>query len=79
MLSRISEAVTALPQIEIDRIDWEFGANRRPARGVPRLVRSAGGAGKGPRAPSFRPQTAEISGKLVVQQASDFRRRQPRW
>src|SRR5438093_9579276 len=33
MLVEISEAVSALPQIEIDRIDWEFGAAVSSAAG----------------------------------------------
>jgi len=75
MFSEISEAVTALPQIEIDRIDWEFGTGAKSAAGRE--------ASKAPSAPpaaqaqaagaEFQTQTAEIAGKLVVQQASDFR------
>lgn len=69
MFVEISGALGALPQIEIDRIKWEFGEG----------VKSAGGrdAAKAPatQAPAseFQMETAEISGKLVVQQASDFR------
>jgi len=75
MLAEISEAVTALPQIEIDRIDWEFGTGAKSAAGreapkappvQPAAQAQAAGA-------EFQTQTAEISGKLVVQQASDFR------
>ncbi|HET7200358.1 MAG TPA: hypothetical protein VFI80_06040 [Burkholderiales bacterium] len=75
MFVEISEAVTALPQIEIDRINWEFGSGAKTAAGR-----------EGSSAPSAQPasqtgvaatespvQTVEISGKLVVQQASDFR------
>jgi hypothetical protein len=75
MLVEISEAVTALPQIEIDRIDWEFGAGVKSAAGreaskAPPLQPAAQAqAASG----EFQTQTAEISGKLVVQQASDFR------
>lgn len=77
MLVDISEAVTALPQIEIDRINWQNGAEAKAGAGR--------GASKAPRAapvPSAQAQaagaespvqTAEISGKLIVQQASDFR------
>jgi hypothetical protein len=75
MFIEISEAVTALPQIEIDRIDWEFGTGGKSAAGreaskapsaQPAAQAQAAGA-------EFQTQTAEISGKLVVQQASDFR------
>jgi hypothetical protein len=74
MFTEISEAVTALPQIEIERIDWEFGTGSKSAAGRE--------ASKPPSAQAaqvqatdieFQTQTAEISGKLVVQQASDFR------
>jgi hypothetical protein len=75
MLVEISEAVTALPQIEIDRIDWEFGTGVKSA-----ASREASTAPSAPPAAQaqatdaeFQTQTAEISGKLVVQQASDFR------
>ena len=75
MFVEISEAVTALPQIEIDKIDWEFGTGAKSAAGreaskapfaQPTAQALAAGA-------EFQTQTAEISGKLVVQQASDFR------
>jgi hypothetical protein len=73
MFAEISEAVTALPQIEIDKIDWEFGAGvkaaaSRDASKAPSSQPAAQAAGS-----EFQTQTAEISGKLVVQQASDFR------
>ena len=71
MFVEISEAVSALPQIEIDRIDWEFGAGvksgaSRDAAKAPAMQAQAA-------ASELQIQTAEISGKLVVQQASDFR------
>jgi hypothetical protein len=74
MFIEIGEAVTALPQIEIDRIDWEFGAgaktdregSKAPPPAQPTAQVRAAGA-------DFQTQTAEVSGKLVVQQASDFR------
>ena len=72
----ISEAATALPQIEIERIDWEFGTGGKSAAGregskAPTAqpaaqAQAAAGA-------EFQVQTAEIKGKLIVQQASDFR------
>ena len=75
MFFEISEAVTALPQIEIDRIDWEFGAGAKSSAG--REASKAPPAQPGTQAQAagteFQTQTAEISGKLVVQQASDFR------
>ena len=73
LLVEISQAVTALPQIEIDKIDWEVTASKAAA------------SGDAAKAPSVRPSTpqvqaaeaplqfAEISGRLVVPQASDYR------
>src|SRR6267143_3378304 len=73
MFAEISEAVTALPQIEIDKIDWEFGAGVKSTAG--REASKAPSAQPAAQAATteFQTQTAEISGKLVVQQASDFR------
>jgi hypothetical protein len=67
----ISQALTALPQIEIDKIDWEVvnpkvgdAAKAQPAR-TPAVVTPQ---------PSEAPvQTAEISGRLIIPQASDYR------
>jgi hypothetical protein len=73
MLVEISQAVTALPQIEIDKIDWEVAASKAAA---------SGDAAKAPPARASTPQLqgaevplqfAEISGRLVVPQASDYR------
>jgi len=75
MFVEISEAVTALPQIEIDKIAWEFGTGAKSAAG--REASKAPSASPAAQAQAagteFQTQTAEISGKLVVQQASDFR------
>ncbi len=74
MFTEISEAATALPQIEIDRIDWELGtgAKSAPSREASK-VPSAQPAQAQATGTEFQTQTAEISGKLVVQEASDFR------
>ena len=75
MLVEISDALSALPQIEIDRIDWEFGAavssaaGRDAAKAPPEQTAAQAQSA----AREFQVQTAEISGKLVAQQASDFR------
>ena len=71
MFVEISEAVSALPQIEIERINWEFGAGVKSAAG--RDAAKASATQAQPAANELQTQTAEISGKLVVQQASDFR------
>lgn len=74
LLVEISEAVTALPQIEIDKIDWEIGtgakipAGREAAKAAPAPSVPAEPAGS-----EFQIQTAEISGKLILPQASDYR------
>jgi hypothetical protein len=71
MFVEISEALSALPQIEIDKINWEFGAGAKSAAG--RDAAKAPATQAQPAASELQIQTAEISGKLVVQQASDFR------
>jgi len=75
MFAEISEAVTALPQIEIDKIDWEFGTGVKSAAGreASKTPSAQSTAQAQASAAEFQTQTAEISGKLVVQQASDFR------
>ena len=75
MLAEISEAVTALPQIEIDRIAWEFGTGAKSTAGrdASRAPSSQPAAQAQTAGTDSQAQTAEISGKLVVQQASDFR------
>lgn len=73
MFVEISQAISALPQIEIEKIDWETGSDARTA-----------GSRDAPKAPTASPaersagqdspvQTAEISGKLNIPQASDYR------
>jgi hypothetical protein len=74
MLIGISEAVTALPQIEIDKIVWEYGtaAKAAPGREAPKApptpVPSATEAGT-----EIQAQSAEISGRLILPQGSDYR------
>ena len=71
MFVDISQALTALPQIEVDKIDWEVGG-LRPGEAS---------RGASSRPPSTAPgqsadspvQIAEISGRLIVPQASDYR------
>src|SRR6266849_5306167 len=75
MLIDISEAVTALPQIEIDRIDWELDTGSKSAGGreASKALSAQTAAQAQTVVTEFQTETAEISGKLVVQQASDFR------
>jgi hypothetical protein len=75
MFVEISRAITALPQIEIEKIEWDAGAG----------ARTSGGAREASKAPTTSPsperpgeprslvQTAEISGKLNLPQVSDYR------
>jgi hypothetical protein len=74
MFVEISEAVTAMPQIEIDRIDWAVGGDSRVQQARGSKAPSAP-ASKSAKAGQDEPptQTAEISGKLVGAQASDYR------
>jgi hypothetical protein len=71
MFVEISEAVTALPQIEIDKIDWEVGGESKAPRG--REAPKAPPASAPKAGPEIQVQTAEISGRLIVAQASDYR------
>ncbi len=70
LLVEISEAVTALPQIEIDRIDWDTWAKPPAGRDATKASPSAMAE---PANAEFQVQTAEISGKLILPQASDYR------
>lgn len=76
MLVDISQAVTGLPQIEVDRIDWEVGGSRYAAPSdAPKAVtpRPAQSASAQTGAADIPIQGAEISGRLIVPQASDYR------
>jgi len=77
MFSEISEAVTPLPQIEIDKIDWEMAGARNQGGGSDASKAPAGRTSSTPPgqpgAAEIPAQTAEISGRLIVPQASDYR------
>jgi len=76
MFSEISQALTPLPQIEIDRIEWEVGGTKAAAAaGAPKapLVRPVPASPAQAGAADVPVQTAEISGRLIVPQASDYR------
>jgi hypothetical protein len=70
----ISQAVSALPQIEVDKLDWEISggaktsSDRDASRAPAATPAPAGAAGA-----DALVQTAEISGKLIMPQASDYR------
>jgi len=73
MLVEISQALNALPQIEIDKIDWEVAASKATASGDAAKAppgRPAAAPAQTAEAPL---QFAEISGRLIVPQASDYR------
>lgn len=67
----ISQAVTALPQIELERIEWEIGPTPKSLENRDAMKGPA--ATTGAPAPEFQVQSAEISGRLIVPQASDYR------
>jgi hypothetical protein len=76
MFSEISQAVTSLPQIEIDRIDWEVAGARSQGGGgdASKAAASRTAATPSPSGAGEIPaQIAEISGRLIVPQASDYR------
>lgn len=67
VLVDVSHALAAVPQIDVDRIEWDLAASKRP--GARDAAKSAPqGAESAPRV-----QTVEIGGRLLVQQASDYR------
>jgi hypothetical protein len=69
MFVELSRALAATPQIEIEKIDWQTGAPRRPAAGTAQPVPPPGND-----AGSDRPlEQVEISGRVNVVQASDYR------
>jgi hypothetical protein len=72
MFVDISQALANSPQIELEKIDWEIGTPKTAAGG-----RDSVNAPPAPGAPAtaaeLRYQVAEISGRLFVPQASDYR------
>jgi hypothetical protein len=73
MLAEISRAVGALPQIELERIEWEIGPTPRSQENRDTTRAAAAPTAAGIPAAEFLVQSAEISGKLIVPQASDYR------
>lgn len=75
MFSEISQALGSLPQIEIDKIDWEVGGARTQGGDASKAPapRGAASATTQPGVPDGTVQTTEIAGRLVVPQASDYR------
>jgi hypothetical protein len=70
MFVDISQAVTAFPQIEIDKIDWEVGTSKSGGGEASKAPPRPGSSQTASDAPV---QSAEISGRLIVPQASDYR------
>jgi hypothetical protein len=71
MLIEVSHALAAVPQIDVERIDWDIAPLKRPAgRDAAKTP-----AQPAPAADAAEPpvQLVEISGRLLVQQASDYR------
>jgi hypothetical protein len=75
LLVEISQALTPLPQIEIDRLDWEVGGSKATAaEGAKAPPGRPTPTGQAQAQPTEAPvQVAEISGRLVIPQASDYR------
>ncbi len=72
MFVEISQVVATLPQIEIEKIDWDTGSVARPGPAGRDAPKAAPAAGQ-PESAESQVQTAEISGRLIVPQASDYR------
>jgi hypothetical protein len=70
LLVEVSQALASAPQIDVERIDWEIAPLKRP--GARDAAKSAPQPGQAMIAEP-RVQTVEISGRLLVQQASDYR------
>ena len=70
MFVEISQAIAALPAIEIEKIDWDAGGEAKTAG-----ARDASKASPAAERPADQGpvQTAEISGRLNIPQASDYR------
>jgi hypothetical protein len=68
LLFEVSHALAAVPQIDVEKIDWEIAPLKRVGA---REGSKAPAAGNAP--PDLRVQLAEISGRLLVPQASDYR------
>jgi hypothetical protein len=73
MLAEISQALGTSPQIEIDKIDWEVGGAKGSGGDATKVPFTRQVAPAQTNAPETLVQTAEISGRLVVPQASDYR------
>jgi hypothetical protein len=74
MFVEISQALTTLPQIEIDKIDWEVGGTKTADAAKTPSAQPVLPAGAATGQPADAPvQVAEISGRLIVPQASDYR------
>jgi hypothetical protein len=74
MFAEISQAVSSLPEVEIDRINWEVGGTKGQAGSEASRAPAPRPVAPNPEAGAEIPvQTAEISGRLIVAQASDYR------
>lgn len=75
LLTDVSQALATSPQIEIDRVSWEVSATAGGA--APRNPRAAPtspvGVTQEPASADTRYEIAEISARVMTQQASDYR------
>jgi hypothetical protein len=72
MFVDISQALSALPQIEVDKIDWEL-AGQRPGEAQRAASSRPALTAQGQASTDTPIQNAEISGRLIIPQASDYR------
>lgn len=77
MLAEVSQAVTASPQLDIDRIDWRLAADPRKAAAAAKASKGAPSSQSAEKAEKagaeINFQVIEISGRVNVAQASDYR------
>jgi hypothetical protein len=70
MLVEVSHALASVPQIDLEKIDWEIAPPKRAgARDAAKGSPTSGAVATA----EPRVQVVEISGRLLVQQASDYR------
>ena len=79
LLLQISKALASVPQIEIERIDWDGPPNGRstsPAKPAPNPGKAgskADAAANKTSAPAIEPETAQISGRISGGAGNDYR------
>jgi hypothetical protein len=77
VLAQVSRALSAIPQIELDKLDWEISSNPR-ARAAPAAAKAAGAPVEAPAAPVQGEtdriyEVVEIAGHINAIKISDYR------